>query len=129
MRITEKRLRSIIRSVIKESIGHTHQMEQSLASAINSCEERCGDINFDFESQIKEFILDKYAGNLESSNISGPALDTVFPPDSDIYKNKLYDRSTEEDYDYVLSNLNDNQYLEVIDSCCSAAAEAAGSHF
>jgi len=125
MRITEKRLRSIIRSVIKESIGHTYQMEKSLASAINSCEERCGDINFDFESQIKEFILQNHARELESSNTSGLALDTVFPPDSDTYKNELYSRSTEEDYDHVLSMLEDDQYLKVIDSCCSAA----GSHF
>ena len=114
MKITERRLKSIIRSVIKESAG---QM-QSMDDVRERCKENImNDIDDLIEDAVKDFILEEHSRDLDFANTSGQQVRDQMSPDSEFYKSELSSQRSEEDYDNVLRNMSPDLYEEIIEVC------------
>ncbi len=115
MKITERRLRRIIRNVIKESIENI----QDLESAVQSCRiEGLDDPSIndsDIELDIMNYILDNYPKDLDYANTSGPSIEDL--PYSSSYRDELASQRVEDDYNRVIMNMSPSEYREMIAVC------------
>lgn len=120
MKITERRLRKIIRSVIKESMHNsTHQ---SLESAISACRGNVpGEDPYiyddEVQTRIENYILDNFPRDLDYANTHGIPLDSQFSQGSSAYRDALASQRIPEDYDIVIKNMSPDLYSELIRSC------------
>ena len=119
MKITERRLRNIIRSVIKESM---HNSQQSLESAIDACRGHVpGEDPYiyddEVQSRIEDYILDNFSRDLDYANTHGAPLDSQFSQGSRAYRDALASQRTEEDYDFVIRNMSPDLYSDLISAC------------
>jgi hypothetical protein len=106
MRITESKLRNVIRSVIKESIDDVSH--RSLESAVSDVR---GDDRYVFDSHIRnhieEYIDNNHVKDLLYSNTDGHL---------DISLDQVPSQRLEGDYDKVIANMDNHDYEAMVSS-------------
>ena len=122
MRITESRLRRIIRRVIKESMGGM----QDLDSAVEACKSRGlndpddpshYDNDYNIELKIMNYILDYHENALDRINIdSGEGPLDLRHYGSD-YTDELDMQREKRDYEEVIQNMSPGEYQAMISAC------------
>ena len=106
MRITESKLRNVIRSVIKESIDESgHRNLESAVSEVRGSDPYVFDSYF--KQHIKKYIDNNYIDDLLHANTDGP-LDTPL--------DQVPSQRIEGDYDKVIANMDKHDYEVMIDS-------------
>lgn len=114
MKITEKRLKQIIRSVIKESTGKVQSMDDVRERCKENIMNEIDDVIVD---AVKDFILEEHSRDLDFANTSGQQVGDQMSPDMEDYKSELSSQRSEEDYDSVLRNMSPDLYEEIIEVC------------
>ena len=114
MRITEKRLKQIIRSVIKESAGQMQSMDDVRERCKESIMNEIDDL---IEDAAKGFILEEHSRDLDFSSTSGAAVSDQMSPDSDDFRGELSSQRDDEDFESVLRNMSPDLYEELIEVC------------
>tara|TARA_B100001057_G_C22816566_1_gene937667 strand:- start:955 stop:1353 length:399 start_codon:yes stop_codon:yes gene_type:complete len=128
MRITERRLRKIIRSVIRESMA-PGAMSRDLDSAVEAC--KVGDLNsMDYDhNDSNQVIEDKIMSYIEEHHIddldrvthkhsgAGTVKDQQFTPGTDSYNQEVLSHSRRQDYDNVIINMPELHYQKMVSSC------------
>ena len=125
MRITESRLRKIIRSVIKESMSAGH-ITPNLEDVIQSCREGSLEdpsINDnDIQNKIMDYTLDNYKDELDLANedVGSGHLQYSYDTGSPEYREALTMSRHEGDYDAVIMGMSEDQ----IEEMCNAVKES-----
>lgn len=122
MRITERRLRKIIRSVIRESMTSgtaAHNMEDAIQACRSGNLEDPSINDNEIQDEIMEYILLNHTRDLDYANPhsgSGPLEDMY---SGEEYISQLRSQRIPEDYELVISNMAPNEYDAMLANCGS----------
>ncbi len=127
MRITESRLRKIIRSVIRESMT-SGAMSRDFDSAVEAC--KVGDrnsvddhheLNPVIEEKIKNYIDDNFIGELDTEihrhSGAGRVEDQQYTFGTDQYNQQVLSRGRHQDYDELIRNMPEEDYQRIVTAC------------